>query len=571
MVEAVKEKTETKLDIYERLDAIFNGNGTMKEKLPRAEKAIMSDDSLTNWGFGDDTIGYGEEVTASRVFLKEITPVGFELISIMYKCKVAQHEYTHEEKEAMVESGRYYSMYRVPDYTRIRVAGSEKLVAVYRLTYNLRDKIHRVVKNDKELKFRESNMRNMFASHNPKTLVKKIDNLNKELGYDHFEDGSEGMYETMFDKFSAIGGEYNKEMARFLERFMFMNKAELMYKSGLPDNFVSSYISDLSNLLKGCRMSLRTHNNKATKPHQVLGIPKNIYKLVQNGTVGYRRLCEWSYYMLDLTEAEITSACTKIFGMYKYVLEFDKQYDLERVGHVMKHEPEALLRLENKTTAKRAKEDLQNSECAYIAQFLGVPLKQVIEFGYYRLEVEQGFKCYSGWNMSSIYRDYLVMSKQLHARKNNFPRNLKTQHDIFARNVEFLKDQILMEEFKKNKDRMIPWTQVKIRGAKFIMVAPESLEDLTIEGSRMRHCVASYAKQVAEGHTNILFMRDKEDPETSLVTVEVKPDHRLNEDGEVTYTVWQAKQADNVRITPEQDKYLRKWADKLGFSVSGYL
>lgn len=259
--------------------------------------------------------------------------------------------------------------------------------------------------------------------------------------------------------------------------------------------------------------------------------------------------------------------------MYQYAQELDEQYNLQKTSAVMSREPKAIIQLEKEHTIARAKEDLENAECAYIAEFLGVPLKQVIEYGYYRLDVEQGFNCYGrgGWNISTIYRDYLQMSKQLHARKNNFPHNLKTQHDIFARNMEFMRDKLLQQQFEKQRARVVPWTEVKIRGAKFIMVAPETLEDLTIEGSRMRHCVASYAKQVAEGKTNILFLRDKLEPDVSLVTVEVRPDREPNEDGETTYTVVQAKQADNVGITQAQREYLEKWANKLGFPLRSWL
>lgn len=308
----VEEKPVTKLDIYERLDAIFNGSGSLKEKIPRAEKAILADDTLSDWGFGErlENNGRGDYIT-SRVFLKELTPYGFELISIMYKCQVEVKDYTSEEREQMYREGNYYRLYQVPESRRVMVDESKEVNAVYQLTYNLRDKVHRVVKNGKELKFREANMRNMFASHSPRSLVKRLDKLNKESGYDDFE--REGMYEIMFDCFACIGNEYNKEMARFLERFMNVNKAELMYKSGLPKRFVTNFVNDLKKIFNynSGRMSLKTYNEDATKPHQVLGIPKNIYKLVYADVIDYYELCNWSDDMQYLDDKEMTKACTK--------------------------------------------------------------------------------------------------------------------------------------------------------------------------------------------------------------------------------------------------------------------
>ena len=55
----------------------------------------------------------------------------------------------------------------------------------------------------------------------------------------------------------------------------------------------------------------------------------------------------------------------------------------------------------------------------------------------------------------------------------------------------------------------------------FIITPPLNAADLVSEGSNLHHCVGGYVNAIAEGRTNILFLRKKEDPNTSFYTIEV--------------------------------------------------
>ena len=55
------------------------------------------------------------------------------------------------------------------------------------------------------------------------------------------------------------------------------------------------------------------------------------------------------------------------------------------------------------------------------------------------------------------------------------------------------------------------------------MIRPaKSTNELMKEGKELCHCVASYAKSVAQGTTNILFIRKIDEPDKPFYTLEFK-------------------------------------------------
>lgn len=87
---------------------------------------------------------------------------------------------------------------------------------------------------------------------------------------------------------------------------------------------------------------------------------------------------------------------------------------------------------------------------------------------------------------------------------------------------------------------------------------PESLSELTYEGSELRHCVGSYKKEVAQGIEGILFLRKLSSPGVPYYTIDVVK----GEDGK--YRVRQCHGKCNCQPTPEIIDALDKWADDTG-------
>ena len=55
----------------------------------------------------------------------------------------------------------------------------------------------------------------------------------------------------------------------------------------------------------------------------------------------------------------------------------------------------------------------------------------------------------------------------------------------------------------------------------FSIIIPEEMNKITKEGVYLHHCVGGYVNRVAEGHTNILFLRKNSDIEIPFYTIEV--------------------------------------------------
>ena len=86
-----------------------------------------------------------------------------------------------------------------------------------------------------------------------------------------------------------------------------------------------------------------------------------------------------------------------------------------------------------------------------------------------------------------------------------------------------------------------------------VVIAPRQSRDLFIEGLNMHNCVSMYISSVAQGDSDIYFLRKKEEPDKSFGTLEVRPDMDGNR------RLSQAKAFANGRLPGAAQKYLAKW------------
>lgn len=86
---------------------------------------------------------------------------------------------------------------------------------------------------------------------------------------------------------------------------------------------------------------------------------------------------------------------------------------------------------------------------------------------------------------------------------------------------------------------------------------PRNAEDIRDEAAQMDHCVASYIPAIEAGRKMVMFMRDKEDPDKSLVTVEVI-------DGAIT----QAYAEKDTYPDPAHIIWLEKWANEKDLRIT---
>lgn len=139
--------------------------------------------------------------------------------------------------------------------------------------------------------------------------------------------------------------------------------------------------------------------------------------------------------------------------------------------------------------------------------------------------------------------DYASMAHSMSNKFDKYPRNFLTVHTITSRNYNRLKKQYEEEKFASRIDKSMEKT---FGSYKFIY--PDTTQDIKDEAVAQSNCVASYIPKVIEGGCHILFMRDKEDTDTSLVTIEVRNNK-----------IVQALQRHNARLTKSQQDAVDAW------------
>ena len=126
-----------------------------------------------------------------------------------------------------------------------------------------------------------------------------------------------------------------------------------------------------------------------------------------------------------------------------------------------------------------------------------------------------------------LYRDYIRDCVQLDMDMTKksvlFPKNLLRQHENLNRQIEHRANEL---EGKKFAARLpILESKYAYREEKYSIVIPRKPQDLIDEGKAMNHCVGNYIKRVAEGETDILFIRPTRDHDAHLATMEVRNGH----------------------------------------------
>lgn len=110
-----------------------------------------------------------------------------------------------------------------------------------------------------------------------------------------------------------------------------------------------------------------------------------------------------------------------------------------------------------------------------------------------------------------------------------YPQNIVYSERLLVYNSKSLNES-LMEPFKEAVDKYrcfasdsiaVTMTEGKKKVKKeYVIIAPNTPQDLVAEGSALMHCVGTYGKLVAEGKSQIMFLRKKETPDESLITFE---------------------------------------------------
>ena len=121
--------------------------------------------------------------------------------------------------------------------------------------------------------------------------------------------------------------------------------------------------------------------------------------------------------------------------------------------------------------------------------------------------------------------DYIRMASEVgyDMRKEHalFPRDLKKAHDTATWAHRAMAAKTSEAEFALHIPRLKA-REWQTEASPYQVIAPKTAVEIVNEGHRLNHCVHSYIKSVIEGRCEIMFLRQKDKPKKSYVTLEIK-------------------------------------------------
>lgn len=163
---------------------------------------------------------------------------------------------------------------------------------------------------------------------------------------------------------------------------------------------------------------------------------------------------------------------------------------------------------------------------------------------------------YSNYSFSiNDYLDYLNMQYQMYGKvKEKYPEHwLSDKHVMNIRYNEWKKLHN-NTTYKIHQEKLAD--VVAYENKKYKIVTPLTNTDILDEADQQKHCVASYVDKIVNGETNIVFIRDKVDLDTSLLTVEIRSNK-----------ICQVRGFQNRYYTKEEYDFMKEWAHKTGLEL----
>jgi len=153
-------------------------------------------------------------------------------------------------------------------------------------------------------------------------------------------------------------------------------------------------------------------------------------------------------------------------------------------------------------------------------------------------------------NFMYIFTDYVSDASELREKYVRYPKNFLTTKQIINKQYQQNKKEIDEKRFSKISSKNQNLTKTI---GDYVFIYPEKGEHIQDEGKQQQHCVASYVKYVLDGSRHIILMRDKQEPESSLITV------CLNSELELHHVAGKF----NRELTPPENQVLDKYLEQI--------
>lgn len=149
-------------------------------------------------------------------------------------------------------------------------------------------------------------------------------------------------------------------------------------------------------------------------------------------------------------------------------------------------------------------------------------------------------------NFFREYLDYLSMQKSFYGKvKEKYPEHFKTAHDVMALKVNLAKLAEQCQNFAEQAEQV---KDLEHSAQGYCIVVPTEPRELADEGINLSHCVGDYIDRVASGECHILFLRRRNAPEQSPVTLQLSGK-----------SICQAQGANRRSPTQAERKFLLHW------------
>lgn len=172
---------------------------------------------------------------------------------------------------------------------------------------------------------------------------------------------------------------------------------------------------------------------------------------------------------------------------------------------------------------------------------------------YVDLEEAYNKVLYKENNSEYEYLDYLRMVKTLQYPMDNkrvlYPKNLKKEHDKVTKLYKVVRNEMIDVQIQ---ERLKELNKTTYKNNKFLIYPAPSVDSLIDESKQMNNCIKSYCEDYGLGYKDLYFMRRLDNPDKSLVSVEVRNNK-----------IVQARIYDNDPPSKEQWKFLNKWQTKV--------
>ena len=126
-------------------------------------------------------------------------------------------------------------------------------------------------------------------------------------------------------------------------------------------------------------------------------------------------------------------------------------------------------------------------------------------------------------NAATTLVDSIIMhEKIMKCKMESLPTDLYYEHMVLVDNFKAMESN--PESDAQFIDAVNKYSRLNYEADGFIMKAPENAQELIIEGTVLRHCVASYKDRIANNGCIVMFCRKKDAPDVPFVTIEFEYD-----------------------------------------------